>query len=226
MRDRARAPQGGRDVRAVAPGARAGEDGGRPAQARPGLAASNLVFLQRVTGNRAVAAVLRLRPAGRAGPTVQRDKGHSARFAGDPKIADVVAGVATLALGASGLAVVRLQQALVDLRYLPVVGGTGTFDATTRTALLKFQKDQGIVETGVFDTDSAKRLDAAFDTRKPYVDMAKHDPADPGTHALSAADRAAAVDAMVAAPVPGHRSSSRRTSARPRASTARGSRRS
>ena len=160
------------------------------------------VDLQRAVGNRAFSAAVRRAP-GREAPAVQRDKGYSARFAGEPTIAAVVAGTTTLASGASGPAVARLQRALVDLRRLPMAAVTGTFDATTRTAVLAFQKAQGIAETGKLDVDTMKRLDAAFDTRKPYVDMAKHDPAAPGTHALSAAERAAAVGAMVAAPVPG-----------------------
>jgi hypothetical protein len=39
-----------------------------------------------------------------------------------------------------------------------------------------------------------------YDTRKPYIDAAKHDPAKPGTRTLSAADKTAAVDAMVPKP--------------------------
>lgn len=42
---------------------------------------------------------------------------------------------------------------------------------------------------------------AEHDTRKPYLDAAKHDPAKPGTRALSAGGKTAAIDAM--APKPG-----------------------
>ncbi len=103
----------------------------------------------------------------------------------------------------SGLAVTKLQQALVDLRYLPTAGSSGTFDTATKTALLKFQKDKGVPQTGKLDSATMKVLNTVYDTRKPYVGMAKHHPMNPGTHILSAADRAAAVSAMVPAPVLG-----------------------
>src|SRR5262249_8027224 len=131
------------------------------------------------------------------------EKEYSARFEGDKKIADVAAGAATLALGATGLAVTKLQQALVDLGYLPAAGSSGTFDAATKTALVKFQKDKGVPQTGELDSATLTMLNTIYDTRKPYVDMAKFDPMNPGTHALTVADRTAAVSAMVPAPVLG-----------------------
>ena len=127
-------------------------------------------------------------------------KDDSARFEGDKKLEDVTAGAAKVSKGARGLTVTKLQQALVDLRYLPPSAVDGKFEGQTKTALLKFQKDKKITESGELDADTLKELNAAYDTRQPYVDQAKHDPVTPGTHALSATDKAAALGAMVPAP--------------------------
>ncbi len=110
-------------------------------------------------------------------------------------------GTAEVKQGDRGVDVTKVQQALIDLGYLlPKYGVDGIFEDETRAAVLKFQKDQGLAETGKLDKDTLARLDDIYDTRKPYIDAAKHDPANPGTRTLSAADKAAATDAMVAKP--------------------------
>jgi len=160
---------------------------------------SNAVLrLQRHYGNRYVGQVLHL-----ARDLDPGGKDDSARFEGDKKLEDVSSGVGNVSKGARGLAVTKLQQALVDLGYLPANAVDGKFEGQTKTALLKFQKDKTIFESGELDAATLTELNKAFDTRKPYVDQAKHDPLNPGTHALSAADKAAAIGAMVPAPVAG-----------------------
>lgn len=126
------------------------------------------------------------------------DKGGSARFDGDKALEEIKGGTKKVGKGGRGLSVTKLQQALVDLGYLlPKYGVDGKFEDETRTALLKFQKDATIPETGEFDDATIKALHAAYDSRKPYIDRAKHDPADPGTRTLSSDDKKAAIDAMV-----------------------------
>jgi peptidoglycan hydrolase-like protein with peptidoglycan-binding domain len=136
------------------------------------------------------------------GMRIQR-KEDSARFEGDKKIEDIAAGVAKLKKGDTGLQVTKLQQALVDLGLLPASEVNGHFGEPTEKALIKFQHDEAIAETGVLDKDSLVKLHAAYDTRKPYIDQAKLDPAHPGTRTLSVDDKAAALKALVPAPVPG-----------------------
>src|SRR5689334_12260471 len=65
-------------------------------------------------------------------------KEDSARFEGDKQLGDVTAGIAKLKKGDTGLPVTKLQQALVDLDYLPANAPNGTFEDPTRDALLKF----------------------------------------------------------------------------------------
>jgi hypothetical protein len=143
---------------------------------------------------------------GRAGSggMLQRDaKEDSPRFGGDTGLASVNTGASKITMGASGLAVTKLQQALVDLGYLPAGGATGSFDAATHAAVLKFQTDKGVAPSGEFDKATLAKLHTIYDTRKPYIDDAKLDPLAPGTHALSATDKAAALSALVPAPVAG-----------------------
>jgi peptidoglycan hydrolase-like protein with peptidoglycan-binding domain len=137
-------------------------------------------------------------------PNLQRDaKQDSPRFEGDKSVEDVSAGLTKVTLGTSGLIVTKLQQALIDLGYLPANALTGSFDAVTQAALVKFQGDKSITKSGEFDSATMAELHKAYDTRKPYIDNAKDDPLNPGTHLLSVADKTSAVDALVPAPVAG-----------------------
>jgi peptidoglycan hydrolase-like protein with peptidoglycan-binding domain len=124
-------------------------------------------------------------------------KDDSARFEGDKELAKILAGGKTLKLGDTGVQVTKLQQALVDMGYPTAVNGT--FDAATQTAVKKFQKDVPVTETGQLDKDTLAALHKKYDTRKPYLDNAKFNPAAPnqGIRALSADDKAAALAAMV-----------------------------
>lgn len=142
-----------------------------------------------------------IEPAGlrkESGGSVPSEKAHSARFDGDKKLEDVAAGLSTVKRGGRGVDVTKVQQALIDLGYkLPKYGVDGKFEGETKAAVVKFQNDHGLAPTGELDKDTLAKLDAIYDTRKPYIDAAKHDPAHPGTRTLSAADRADALAAMV-----------------------------
>jgi hypothetical protein len=128
------------------------------------------------------------------------DKAHSARFEGDKKLEDVAAGLSTVKRGGRGVDVTKVQQALIDLGYkLPKYGVDGKFEGETKAAVVKFQNDHGLAPTGELDKDTLAKLDAIYDTRQPYIDAARHDPARPGTRTLSAADKADALAAMVPA---------------------------
>ena len=141
-------------------------------------------------------------PAGdqAAGSAGEPSKSDSARFEGDPKLEKISAGTDKLRKGASGLQITKMQQALVDLGYkLPRYGVDGKFGPETKAALLAFQKDHGMSQSGELDAATMAALNTAYDTRKPYIDNAALDPAHPGTRALSSSDKAAAIAAMVPA---------------------------
>ncbi len=62
----------------------------------------------------------------------------------------------TLKLGATGTEVTRLQQALKNLKYDVVVNGT--YDETTRAAVIKFQKLNGLTADGIAGKATQTRL--------------------------------------------------------------------
>ncbi|HSY48941.1 MAG TPA: peptidoglycan-binding protein [Thermoanaerobaculia bacterium] len=149
-------------------------------------------------GRSSPAQAVRRFDGGKADDAPQATKAASARFEGDKTLEDIAAGSTTLRTGARGLAVTKLQQALIDLGYLlPKFGIDGLFESETKAAVLKFQKDQTLSKTGVLDATTIARLNALYDTLKPYVDKAAADPAHAGTRALSASDTTAATAAMV-----------------------------
>ena len=81
---------------------------------------------------------------------------------------------------------------------LPKYGVDGIFEGETAKAVGEFQHDESIPQTKKLDKLTLKHLNERFDTRKPYIDNATLDPANPekGTRKLSAADRKATYDAM------------------------------
>jgi len=132
------------------------------------------------------------------------DTDRSARFENDATMASVRGGTATVHQGGRGLSVTKLQQALVDLGYLlPQFGVDGAFEGETRAAVVRFQQDQGLPQTGQLDQATINALHARYDTRQPYVAAAAYNPANPGTRTLSAADRTAASNAMLPPRAPG-----------------------
>lgn len=67
-----------------------------------------------------------------------------------------------LTVGSEGPAVVRLQQAIVQLS-VPLTGGIdGKFGNGTRTAVLTFQQKAGLPQTGIVDNANRVRLDLAL----------------------------------------------------------------
>jgi hypothetical protein len=159
---------------------------------------SFVLALQRSHGNAAVTRWL-----SRATPEVAEriEKDDSARFEGDKGLEDIAKGGSTLAKGARGLEVTKLQQALVDMGYkLPKFGVDGRFEDETAAAVTAFQTDSGIAPpTGELDQQTMAKLHARYDTRQPYIDNAKYDPKNPGTRALSGDEKTAVKAAMVPA---------------------------
>lgn len=142
------------------------------------------------------------KPKEEAQPVVQRkdeDKEHSARLKGDHSFKKIFAG-SKLAKGSRGMQVVKLQQALVDLGYsLNKFGVDGIFWNETQAAVKAFQKDHGLSQTGALDKATIEKMDAKFDTRKPYLAAAaEFDPADPnkGSRNLPADQAKAALEAL------------------------------
>lgn len=61
-----------------------------------------------------------------------------------------------LKVGATGDAVLRLQQALSNLRYTVTINGT--YDETTRAAVLAFQKRNGLAPDGIAGVNTQTKL--------------------------------------------------------------------
>ena len=159
-----------------------------------------MLAMQRGHGNAAVSRWLS-RVTAEAEETIQKD--DSARFEGDKALADIFAGTKTLKRGSRGLEVTKLQQALVDAGFkLPKHGVDGKYEEETEGGVKAFQTSVGIAPpTGVFDQLTAQKLNALYDTRKPYTDNAAFNPLDPngGTRKLSAGDKTAINQAIVPA---------------------------
>lgn len=90
----------------------------------------------------------------------------SVRFSEDPTLVAIAEGKQTLAAGASGIAVTKIQQALVDLGELPHDKVTGKLDGTTAACLKKFQTSKSISPSGIVDQATMNALDVAFTGHK------------------------------------------------------------
>ena len=139
-----------------------------------------------------------------AGPV----KDRSARFKGDAALQPYYDGKDTLRFGAKGIAVIKLQQALLDMGYtLNPANPLGDFDKETVDALKKYQVSAGVPATGDLDKATMLALDTRFDTRKDYLRAADDfDPADPakGTQPLTSDQQTGALNALKPQPgVPG-----------------------
>ncbi|HET9624566.1 MAG TPA: peptidoglycan-binding protein [Kofleriaceae bacterium] len=84
----------------------------------------------------------------------------SPRFAGDADLTAVAVGKKQLDAGATGIAVTKVQRALIDLGQ--ALAATGTVDAATQTALKAFQTGKAIAGSGRVDKATMLALDAAF----------------------------------------------------------------
>jgi peptidoglycan hydrolase-like protein with peptidoglycan-binding domain len=94
------------------------------------------------------------------------------------KLENIQQGETALMQGQGGESVAQLQQRLIDLGYLPKGSVDGRFGPTTRAALARAQKDNGLTADGILGKDSYARL---------FSDGAKQ--ADPGPSRGSDAER-------------------------------------
>ncbi len=129
----------------------------------------------------------------------QASKQDSARFGGDKELEKIAAGSKRLKKGDRGIEVTKLQQALVDMGYSLPGGVDGDFGKSTFDALVKFQHDETIPETGAYDAATLDALNKRYDTRKPYLDNATFDPANPtkGLRGLRSDEKTATTAALV-----------------------------
>ncbi len=87
---------------------------------------------------------------------------ENARFADDPKLERIRSGRGMLRAGASGPAVTKVQEALIDLGFAIEPGGaSGTFDEPTRRAVIRFQREVGLGDDGRVGKDTLRALDGA-----------------------------------------------------------------
>ncbi len=123
----------------------------------------------------------------------------SSRFGGDKELEAVFQGAKTLQKGSRGIAVTKIQQALLDMGYqLPLFGVDGKFEDETARAVKAFQEAQTIAGSGVVDKATLEKMKAIYDTRQPNIDNAAFDPTNPtkGTRTLSSSDKTAVKNAM------------------------------
>lgn len=91
----------------------------------------------------------------------------SARFASDPRLQAAAENSPPMGWGERGPAVVKLQQALVDLGYpMPVTTKSGhpdgIYGGETRNSLIKFQRKNGLSDDGIAGRMTLSALDALF----------------------------------------------------------------
>jgi hypothetical protein len=98
-------------------------------------------------------------PSGAAG---EAQPLRSAELGGDATLAAVAAGRQSLASGARGPAVKKLQEALVFAGW--GLGADGAFGPKTESGLKGFQKSAGLPETGRLDAATLRALDARLAT--------------------------------------------------------------
>ncbi len=124
---------------------------------------------------------------------------ESSRFGGDKELEAVFQGSKTLGKGSRGVAVTKIQQALVDMGYkLPIYGVDGKFEDETAKAVEDFQKAQSLTASGEVDKTTLDKMQTIYDTRQPNIDNATFDPTNPtkGTRNLNASDKKAIKNAM------------------------------
>jgi peptidoglycan hydrolase-like protein with peptidoglycan-binding domain len=145
---------------------------------------------------------------------------QSARFRKDPRLQAAHEDKLPIKKGAVGMVVKKVQQALIDLKYLlPIYGVDGIFWKETEAAVKAFQTKEGLDPSGVVGKDTLDRLDLRYQDFKPYADLAREQtqgltpgdkeiPVDKtpkqylqGTRRLDAADRKAIDEALSATKV-------------------------
>ncbi len=95
---------------------------------------------------------------------------ESDRFMNEVILEACFDGERTLGFGASGGAVTKIQQALVDAGFpLPQFGVDGIFGSETRGALIDFQRSSSLTESGVVDSSTMSSLDALYSYGQPSL---------------------------------------------------------
>jgi peptidoglycan hydrolase-like protein with peptidoglycan-binding domain len=132
----------------------------RHAPAAPAPAgATGLLQLQGTAGNHAVARLVEAqRLVDDTGSGLRSD-----RFRGEPTLEAVQQGQRLLRAGASGEAVTRIQQALMDLGYaMPRFGADGQFGGETTQAVVAYQRDHDLGPDGIVGPNTLGSLDGRF----------------------------------------------------------------
>ena len=92
------------------------------------------------------------------------------RFAGDLVLEACLDGERVLQQGASGEAVTKIQQALIDAGFpLPQFGADGSFGNETKTALKDFQRTSSLVDDGKVGRSTMSALDALYTGGAPAL---------------------------------------------------------
>ncbi len=150
---------------------RAGADGDYGRGTTAGVAAFQRAARLPPTGTVDAATLLALDARIRAvdhpaAPRPDATRLDSPRFAGDAAFRAVAAGTATLARGARGAAVEKLQWTLIGLGHdHPRYGADGSFGGETEAALKAFQRSASLPETGRLDRATLEKLDDAVATK-------------------------------------------------------------
>jgi hypothetical protein len=128
-------------------------------------------------------------------PKEDAERRRDQRFDNDEVLEEIAAGTRVIKNGDTGRAVTKLQVALLDLGFLKGKGVDGDFRDLTEKALRKYQAGAGVGETGEFDAATLASLRAKFESRKPYVALAKHKAG--GVHRLEPYEKDEALEAML-----------------------------
>ena len=121
--------------------------------------------------------------------------GLAGRFGDQEGNDEANSGTDYVSRGDSGPEVVRIQQALMDLRYaLPDYGVDGSFGDETELAVRAFQADATIAVDGVVGPDTLAALTKEFEGDDRYREIAREGPG--GEHELAPEERAAIKDAL------------------------------
>ncbi len=104
------------------------------------------------------------------------------RFAGDPVLEACLDGERILQQGASGDAVTKIQQALIDAGFpLPQFGADGSFGSETKNALKDFQRASSLVDDGKVGPATMSALDSLYSMGDPVLPPAVPVTPTPGT---------------------------------------------
>ncbi|HHG86304.1 MAG TPA: peptidoglycan-binding protein, partial [Bacteroidetes bacterium] len=103
------------------------------------------------------------------------------RFRGTVALKEIREGSRTVRVGTQSLPVYKLQRALSELSFLSASEITGTFNATTKTALIAYERANHIHVDGEFDAETLFALEKSYKDRSIYKDLATKEPHDEPT---------------------------------------------